>query len=265
MTPKVLHLLSLLPQRPVEFYDRVVEFTGKRFGSIVHTPPAYRAVHFEEALRGVLGGLHSDPLELLREKALLQLEERVTKRKAELPTHAPFAREHDGDTTLGRLCYAVVRAFCPATVVETGVCYGVTSAYLLAALEANQTDARLYSVDLPPLGKDGADYVGWLVPSELRRRWTLWRGRSSRLLGPLVRKLGTVDVFVHDSLHTPKNMSTEFRTVWPALRPGGVLISDDIEGHDAFQQLTRSSDVEYSAVIHEKSKSALIGLAVKRK
>jgi hypothetical protein len=140
----------------------------------------------------------------------------------------------------------------------------VTSAYILAALEANE-QGHLYSIDLPPLGKNGDDYVGWLVPNELQKRWSLRRGTSRRLLGPLIAELGAIDLFVHDSLHTYKNMKHEFETVWPDLRVGGVLISDDIEGNAAFLQLALSKKLDRSVVIQEKNKDALLGVAVKRK
>jgi hypothetical protein len=157
----------------------------------------------------------------------------------------------------------MTRAIRPSVVIETGVCYGVTSAYLLAALDANG-EGHLYSIDLPPLGKNGEDYVGWLVPKELQKRWTLRRGASQRILGPLIAELGSVDIFIHDSLHTYKNMKHEFETAWPALRSGGVLIADDIEGNAAFLQLAQSKDLDRSIVIREKNKDALLGVAVKR-
>src|ERR1051326_7722748 len=60
--------------------------------------------------------------------------------------------------------YAAIRAFRPETVVETGVANGVSSSYILLALEKNK-QGTLHSIDigtdkyLPP-GKT----VGWTVP-----------------------------------------------------------------------------------------------------
>src|SRR5438067_2085797 len=60
--------------------------------------------------------------------------------------------------------YAAVRAFAPDCIVETGVANGVSSSYLLLALQKNKR-GNLHSVGLAdtaflPVGKD----PGWLVP-----------------------------------------------------------------------------------------------------
>jgi predicted O-methyltransferase YrrM len=264
MKSKAIRLLSLLPRKPGEFYDRVSEFTGVRLDSLLQNRPKYQTIDFEDAISTIFDGRDAGLNKKLAERALKTFEDRVWQRERELPSNAPFVRLHNGDALLGRLCYAVTRSLRPRAVVETGVCYGVTSAYLLAALQANE-EGHLYSVDLPPLGENGDDYVGWLVPPELRDRWTLQRGRSSRLLGPLIAGLGTIDLFVHDSQHTYKNMKEKFDTAWPALRGGGVLISDDVEGNEAFLQLTQSGEPALSLVIREENKEALVGVAVKRK
>jgi predicted O-methyltransferase YrrM len=39
---------------------------------------------------------------------------------------------------------------------------------------------------------------------------------------------------MHDSEHSYECMRFEFERAWPALRPGGVLVSDDVNSNDAF-------------------------------
>ncbi len=56
----------------------------------------------------------------------------------------------------------------------------------------------------------------------------------------------------------------EFRAAWPALRSGGVLISDDIEGNAAFLEHCSLPDVSASVVIRFSEGNALFGVAVKR-
>ena len=75
---------------------------------------------------------------------------------------------YNGSPALARLCYAVVRAMRPQVVVETGVCYGVTSSFTLGALEENGS-GMLYSIDLPLLAKEADHYHGCLVPQHLRK------------------------------------------------------------------------------------------------
>src|SRR5260370_30423521 len=106
-----------------------------------------------------------------------------------MPSDAPFKSVHNGDFNLGRLCYATVRIKRPTVVVETGVCYGVTSSFILKALQVNGT-GRLFSIDLPPLGDNADDFVGRLIPSELRSGWQLHRGSSRQVLPQVLSCVG---------------------------------------------------------------------------
>jgi hypothetical protein len=141
---------------------------------------------------------------------------------------------HDGDANLAHAAWSVTRHLQPAAVVETGVARGMTSAAILSALDAGDA-GRLYSVDLPPLSAGWAVQSGLAVAPALRPRWTYVRGSTRRRLPPLLADLGRIDVFIHDSLHTAETMMFEFRCAWPRLRPGGVLISDDIDDNPAFE------------------------------
>jgi predicted O-methyltransferase YrrM len=129
--------------------------------------------------------------------------------------------------------YALVRLLQPDTVVETGVADGTTSAYILQALQDNGRGA-LYSVDLPSERLPRGKAPGWIVDGRLRHRWTLRIGPSSELLEPLFTELGSVDVFLHDSLHTYDNMLFEYRVAWPFLKTGGLFLSHDIGRNSAF-------------------------------
>ncbi|HTC61938.1 MAG TPA: class I SAM-dependent methyltransferase [Candidatus Saccharimonadales bacterium] len=260
---KAISLLSLLPRSPVEFYERVTEYAGVRIDTILNVRPKYNAISMEHGISRLFPGRGSEVNKILSEDSLAQIETHVNQRQFELPASAPFGQFHNGDPFLARLCYLVVRMIQPARVVETGVCYGVTSSYLLAAMNKNNY-GHLHSIDLPPLGSKGDDYVGWLVPNELKDRWTLRRGTSERLLASVVEELETLDLFIHDSLHTFKNMKQEFDTSWSALNSRGILISDDIEGNDAFLQMVKSHQPEISVIMEQKNKSSLVGAAVKR-
>ena len=134
----------------------------------------------------------------------------------------PFQRGHNGDFSLARLCYAICRAIQPETALETGTCYGVTSALILKALEVNATGV-LHSIDLPPLGKSADNFVGFLIPEELKQRWNLYRGPSRRIMPGLLPKLQKVDFFIHDSLHTYDNILRECKSVLPYLRRPSVV------------------------------------------
>ena len=262
MITKALQLISLIPSRPGEFVDRLSVIVESRWETRRKRKVQYGATTWQEAVRSLSSELHSSFAELLEESALVKIEGQVREGQAGLCNDGPFALLHNGDYDLARLCYATTRALRPRLVVETGVCYGVTSAYILKAMEVNQ-QGHLDSVDLPPLAKDADKHVGLLIPEELRSRWALHRGVSSQVLSPLLVQLGSIDLFIHDSLHTYRNMQREFAAVWPYLRPGGVLISDDVEGNAAFRELVGRSDIASFAVVQERGKDALLGIAVK--
>lgn len=129
--------------------------------------------------------------------------------------------------------YAMVRLLRPSIMVETGVADGVTSSYILRAMEDNG-HGKLYSIDLPHyLLPDGKE-PGWIVEDALRKRWELRVGDAAKLLPPLLEELGEIDIFLHDSLHTYEHMLLEFRAAWPHLRPGGMLLSHDVGQNTSF-------------------------------
>jgi predicted O-methyltransferase YrrM len=155
----------------------------------------------------------------------------------------------------GLRLYELVRELKPRVAVETGVCNGVSTAFLLLALKRNGA-GELHSIDLPEVageayeagtfwdGKGGAvippgKEPGWMVPSELRDRWRLLLGRSQDALPPLLERVGEIDFFMHDSEHSYECMSFEFREAWEALRTGGVLVADDVNVNAAWEEFTR--------------------------
>ena len=145
--------------------------------------------------------------------------------------------------------YAAVRAFQPEVIVETGVANGVSSAYLLFALQKNGR-GRLHSIELGdpaylPAGKP----PGWVVPEWLRTRWHLMIGNSREFLPKLLAELGTIDVFIHDSLHTYDQMLWEYRAAYPRLRPGGLLLSDDAAWNTAFGEFCRDVGAVHAQVL----------------
>jgi predicted O-methyltransferase YrrM len=150
----------------------------------------------------------------------------------------------------GLRLYAALRRLRPRVAVETGVCNGVSTAFLLSALAANG-EGELYSIDLPEFagreyepgtfwdGKGGAvipagKEPGWMVPERLRGRWHLLLGRSQEELPQLLERLRTIDFFLHDSEHSESCMRFEFDAAWAALRDGGVLAADDVNANEAF-------------------------------
>jgi hypothetical protein len=154
----------------------------------------------------------------------------------------------DGEPGLTRAIWCIARHLRPERVVETGVARGITTRFILAALDRNGT-GTLCSIDLPPQGKPGLHrQIAVAVPSRLRDHWTYVQGSSRRRLPGVLSRLAPIDLFVHDSRHTERNLRFELDRAWAALRPGGMLVADDIDVNWGFHSFEASSDVHRSLI-----------------
>jgi hypothetical protein len=168
--------------------------------------------------------------------------------------------DHDADKGLSGAIYKAVSST-PGVIVETGVARGATSYVILSALERAGI-GRLWSVDLPPEREDLVGAHATLVPERLRSNWELLLGSSRRLLPDLLKRISPLDVFIHDSAHTQRNMRFEYELAWPFIRAGGFLISDDIHTNAAFSDFVEREGCTY--IVGEWSdQRGLFGVAVK--
>ncbi len=262
-------LASLALRRPPEFGDRMAGYADLCLERLFGTAPTYETVAYEAALEDLEEHL-GDVAGVLGEPALREMEENTRRLMEEIRRSDPFAPRWAADSLLARCCYVACRLIEPSVVIETGVAYGVSSAFILRALEENGKGS-LHSVDLPPLRREYESFWGIAVDKELRGRWNLNRGSSGRVLPELLGQTGTVDLFLHDSLHTYRNMRREFEAVWPRLRAGGVLLADDVERNRAFGELRHKAPALWRVVrdvqrhpLHTKAAPPVIfGVAVK--
>jgi predicted O-methyltransferase YrrM len=174
-----------------------------------------------------------------------------------------FGGWDDADARLGQVAWCLARHLRPKRIVETGVARGLTTRVLLEALERNGC-GRLWSIDLPPLLERGlAQEIGAAVPERLHERWTLLRGSSRKLLPGLVAGLSHIDVFVHDSMHTARNLRFELEQVWPALAPGGAMLVDDVERNVATGQFRQARPETLAVISTSDDGEVLIGCLFK--
>lgn len=156
--------------------------------------------------------------------------------------------------------YVLTRTVKPNVVLETGVGHGASSATILAALAQNGKGS-LHSIDLPNAtynvateeanvgwvaGSTVKDSIvgketGWLVSEDLKSRWSLVLGSTNEKLEPVLEELGHLDIFIHDSEHTYKNMMYEYTAAWRYLGKSGWLVSDDVNWNEAFKDFARQS------------------------
>jgi len=141
--------------------------------------------------------------------------------------------------------YWLVRRVKPKTIVQTGVCNGLSAAFMMLGLVKNGPEGRLHAIDLPPVFNpddpawtvEGSVYgfvipegktSGWMVPDAYRDRFEVWSGDTKDLLPEMVEKVGPIDIFYHDSDHTYNHMMFEFHQAKRKLNQGGLVIGDDV-------------------------------------
>jgi predicted O-methyltransferase YrrM len=141
--------------------------------------------------------------------------------------------------------YWLVRRAKPRTILQTGVCNGLSAAFMMLGLVKNGPDGTLHVIDLPPVFNpddpawtvEGNVYgvvipegktSGWLVPDAYRERFEVWNGDAKDLLPKMVDKLDAIDLFYHDSDHTYNHMMFEFHQAKRKLSEGGLVVGDDV-------------------------------------
>jgi cephalosporin hydroxylase len=258
---KIFILLSFLPKYPVEVYDHVLNVLEARFERI-HMIPLYqyqpkKAAEVFQTLERVLPGAAL----ALTERELVEIDNAVRQKTEEIRSLAPIPLSYNADLLLARLCYVLCRVIKPAVVVETGVAYGLTSAFILQALAVNR-QGILHSIDLPPLARSVHNFIGILIPEILKARWMLHRGSSRRILPRVLRQLGQVDIFIHDSMHTYRNLHRELSAVTPYLIRPSVVIADDIDENPAFLEWVKKSNPTFWAAVAEESKASSTGIGI---
>ncbi len=261
LAQKILQLAILSAKNPIECFDRVCTFLEVRRDPFLKRPHEYKLMEWKEVLRALGQCLGRSMNEIIQEPGLIEIENKVGSLQSGL-VRSPFRISHNADFAVARLCYLVCRGLRPNVVLETGVAHGVTSAFILQALAVNGRGV-LHSVDLPPLGAHGDDFVGILIPPDLRSNWHLHRGTSKRILPRLLPSLAAVDIFVHDSLHTYRHMGWEFRTVTPFLTRRCAIISDDVDGNAAFSDYLACSGSTFSFVATEEKKESLFVASIR--
>ena len=136
----------------------------------------------------------------------------------------------------GALLYLIVRAAAPRRVVETGVRPGYSTAWILAALDANG-EGELTSLGPGPTNGRSPGVrdvtVGQFVPPSLRTRWTLALGNSEERLREILASSSRVDLFFYDNGPVASRARFELRAAWESLSPHGILLAHHIDANSA--------------------------------
>jgi predicted O-methyltransferase YrrM len=228
---------------PMQLYSRLYNKLDANIAKALefrHRAPEYSAAaDWQERLHKALG--HEGPCH--EEQAFRNLWTAVTARlEARGFSVGPesYFAWNDGDPALTRAIWCIVRHLRPERVVETGVGHGITTRFILEAMQLNSY-GQLWSIDLPPVDPAVAAQVGVAVEGPCESRWTLLRGTSRHLLPRLLRELEAIDLFIHDSQHTHHNVRFELRQAQRAVRQRGLIVVDDIDTNAVFAKVVRDS------------------------
>lgn len=164
------------------------------------------------------------------------------------------------DKTLAAAEYLATRFSKPDVVLETGVWWGVSTAFILTALQKNKK-GKLHSIDFPPLDPTLRIEVGSAVPDEIKQPWELHFGASGEIIPQIIANEKQLDLFIHDSDHMYRNMMMEYNAIWPHLNDGGVIVADDIHTNNAFIEF--SLKVNRKPFVIPRDKGGFIGLLKK--
>jgi hypothetical protein len=174
-----------------------------------------------------------------------------------------YAYYSDADRSLSRAAWCVARHTRPKIVIETGVAHGITSRIVLEALRQNQF-GHLWSIDLPfPFDHRLHTETGAAITDVCRPRWSYLEGSSRKRLPRLLTRVGRVEMFIHDSLHTTRNTLFEMEQVASAMSAGGVMLVDDIDSHEGFTAFGGRHPEYQTIVCQSADKVGIFGIAVR--
>jgi len=185
----------------------------------------------------------------------LDLEKYPSKKK-------PYPLEYSLENESALLLYLICKILKPKKVVETGVAYGLSSSYILQAMNENNY-GELYSLDYLFRPWESKQMIGSIIPNYLRNRFNLVYGIASKKLKQFLLLNKEIDIFIHDSDHTYKNMMFEYDISWPHIKKGGLLISDDVESSNAFYDFSIKKDLKPILFFQDLDQKTFLGILQK--
>ena len=253
--------VRLTLREPGDGLDRALERARRMFGRGGDSRYSYEPdPAWEQHLHEHLGVAW--PCEAVAEFEALWSQVNESLREQGLATgRAAYGGWDDGDAGLARAVWCLTRHLPASTVVETGVARGITSRVILEALQRNGA-GTLASIDLPALDSSIHSEIGAAVPPALRGRWTYVNGTSRSRLPELLGRLGAIDLFVHDSSHTTRNVRFELEQAWRVLARGAA-VADDIERNAGFGQFMRAHPEVPCLIATADDGVAMFGIALK--
>lgn len=172
--------------------------------------------------------------QLVGSSELIEVGTAFPQRFAQAKTAADSCPHPMGGEGASSLLYTLTKKSDAKTVLETGVAFGWSSLAFLSALEENK--GKLISNDMPYVKMGNEDFVGCVVPDDLRQYWDLQRLPDIKGIPLALQKFSnSVDIVHYDSDKSYTGRQWSSPLLWDAVNPGGYLISDDINDNIAFK------------------------------
>ncbi len=190
-------------------------------------------------------------------KDLLELYPEYIKEAKQIEQNCPVKMGGEGAISF---VYNICRAFQVKYAMESGVAYGWSSLAILLALK-DEGDAFLVSNDMPYIKMNNEDYVGCIIPEELRINWRLQRLPDIKGIPRALKKMKQpLDLFHYDSDKSYTGRLWSSPLIWNQLKSGGLFISDDINDNLAFKHFAESVNIVPVIIEHNNK---YVGVLIK--
>ena len=248
---KLIKYISLIkfsffqPKRGMESFQTYRQINEDSKQTIL--PHKHSSIEIEQCIKLLFPNLNTTKYDLLHQTEKLGSDihsffEKIE--KFEFPSKdKPYPTDYSILESSRLFLYALCKIIKPKIIIETGVAYGLSTAYILQALHENKS-GTLYSIDSEFRPWESESMIGSAIPDELKTHWKFVKGSSTKKLKNLLESVGKIDIFLHDSMHTYKNMIFEFESAWPYIKHDGFLLSDDILENNSFLEFYKSKNLE---------------------
>jgi len=158
------------------------------------------------------------------------------------------------------LLYYLAEHWRAKTMVETGVAYGWSSSVLLFSIK--NREGVLYSTDMPYPKLNNENFVGCIVPEELKSKWNLINLPDRQAFKLIDKQVASIDLCHYDSDKSYRGRMWAYNWLWSKLREGGVFISDDVNDNVAFRDFAEAQGKKPIIVFYEPE-DKYVGLLIK--
>lgn len=136
--------------------------------------------------------------------------------------------------------YDLVKNSNAKNILETGVAYGWSSLAILLAIK-DKKDVVLISNDMPYINMSNDDFVGCVIPDDLKSKWQLQRLPDVKGIPLALKKFhNSIDFCHYDSDKSYTGRMWASPLLWNSLAKGGFFVSDDINDNLAFRHFCES-------------------------